>query len=137
MANRIFIITGEPSGDMHGANLIKELLANQPDLTIQYWGGDRMQKAGGRLMKHIDDLAFMGFVEVIANLPTILKNFKHCRKQIEEFQPDMVVLVDYPGFNLRMAKHIKQLGIPVSYYISPQIWAWKESRVKKIKKYID
>ena len=137
MSHKIFIITGEPSGDLHGANLVKALMSEEGSLEIQCWGGDKMHDAGAKVMKHLDDLAFMGFVEVIANLITILKNFKLCRKQIEAFKPDLVVLIDYPGFNLRMAKHIKALGIPVAYYISPQIWAWKESRVEKIKRYVD
>lgn len=137
MSHKLFIITGEPSGDLHGANLIKELKRFDSELEIACWGGDKMEKQGAKVLKHIDELAFMGFVEVIANLFTILKNFKLCKLQIESFQPDAVVLIDYPGFNLRMAKHIKGLGIPVHYYISPQIWAWKENRAKKIKKYID
>jgi lipid-A-disaccharide synthase len=137
MSHKIFIITGEPSGDLHGANLVKALIASEPDLEIQCWGGDKMQAAGAKVMKHVDDLAFMGFVEVVANLSTILKNFKTCRQQIDAFRPDLVVLIDYPGFNLRMAKHINAMSIPVAYYISPQIWAWKESRVEKIKRYVD
>lgn len=96
-----------------------------------------MQQAGAKVMKHIDELAFMGFVQVLLNLRTIMRNFKLCRAQIEAFQPDAVVLIDYPGFNLRMAKHVKALGIPVVYYISPQIWAWKENRAKKIKAFVD
>lgn len=137
MSHKIFIITGEPSGDLHGANLVKELKGQDSSIDIQCWGGDKMREAGARVMKHIDDLAFMGFVEVLVNLSTILKNFKLCRQQIKDFQPDLVVLIDYPGFNLRIAKHIKELGIPVAYYIAPQIWAWNESRVEKIKRYVD
>ena len=137
MSRKVFIITGEPSGDLHGANLVKALVEQDPSVEIQCWGGDKMQDAGAKVMKHVDDLAFMGFVEVIANLRTIFKNFKICREQIEAFIPDLVVLIDYPGFNLRMAKHIKALSIPVAYYISPQIWAWKESRVEKIKRFVD
>ncbi|NQV52157.1 MAG: lipid-A-disaccharide synthase [Flavobacteriales bacterium] len=137
MSHRIFIITGEPSGDLHGSNLVKELLSQDPALSIACWGGDRMRSAGAEVLKHVDDLAFMGFVEVAANLRTILKNFDLCVEHIQAFQPDLVVLMDYPGFNLRMAKRIKKMGIPVAYYISPQIWAWKESRVEKIKRYVD
>ncbi len=137
MSHRIFIITGEPSGDLHGSNLVKELLGQDPDLTIACWGGDRMSSAGAEVLKHIDELAFMGFVEVAANLRTILKNFDLCVEHIQAFQPDLVVLMDYPGFNLRMAKRVKKMGIPVAYYISPQIWAWKESRVEKVKRYVD
>lgn len=136
MGKRIFILAGEPSGDLHGANLVKALHASSDGLEIACWGGDKMEAAGAKVLKHIDELAFMGFAEVVMNLPTILKNFKLCRSHIAEFKPDLVVLIDYPGFNLRMAKDIFELGIPQYYYISPQIWAWKESRVHKIKKYI-
>lgn len=137
MPHKLFIITGEPSGDLHGSNLVRELLRLSPDMDIQCWGGDRMAAAGARVMKHIDELAFMGFVEVAMNIDKILRNFRLCREQIAAFQPDAVVLMDYPGFNLRMAKHIHAMGIPVVYYISPQIWAWKESRVNKIKACVD
>jgi lipid-A-disaccharide synthase len=135
--HKIFIISGEPSGDLHGANLVKALHAQNNDLTIKCWGGDRMQAAGAEVLKHIDELAFMGFVEVAANIRTILKNFDLCEKHIKEFQPDLVVFIDYPGFNLRIAKRVKKLGIKTAYYISPQIWAWKENRVKEIKAFID
>jgi lipid-A-disaccharide synthase len=137
MSRKLFIIAGEPSGDLHGANLVKELKRLDPELEIACWGGDKMEKQGAKVLKHIDDLAFMGFVEVVANLFTILKNFKLCKLQIESFKPDAVLLIDYPGFNLRMAEHIKKMDIPVHYYISPQIWAWKESRAKKIKAFVD
>jgi len=137
MAKKVFIIVGEPSGDLHGANLIRALKKLDPSVEIACWGGMRMEAAGAKILKHIDELAFMGFVEVVLNLPQIISNFKLCRKQIQEFSPDLVVLIDYPGFNLRMTTHIKQLGIPVAYYISPQIWAWKESRVQKIKQFVD
>ena len=136
MSPRIFIITGEPSGDLHGSNLVKAIKALNPDAEIACWGGDKMASAGARVVKHIDDLAFMGFVEVAANLRTILKNFKLCKQHIEEFKPDLVVHIDYPGFNLRIAKTMTELGIENVYYISPQIWAWKESRVKKVKKWL-
>ncbi|MCO4806615.1 MAG: lipid-A-disaccharide synthase [Flavobacteriales bacterium] len=136
MSHKLFIICGEPSGDLHGANLIEELKKSDPKIEIQCWGGDKMAAAGGRVMKHIDELAFMGFVEVLLNIRAILQNFKLCKGHISTFNPDAVLLIDYPGFNLRMAKHIYEMGIPVHYYISPQIWAWKESRVKKIKAYI-
>lgn len=137
MPKRIFIISGEPSGDLHGANLVKAILNLQADTEIACWGGDRMKAAGAKVLKHIDELAFMGFAEVVANLRTILRNFKLCKQQIEEFKPDVVVLIDYPGFNLLMAEHIHKLGIKNYYYISPQIWAWKENRVTKIKAFID
>lgn len=137
LPKRLFIISGEPSGDLHGANLVSAILEQEPRTEIQCWGGDKMAKAGARVVKHIDELAFMGFVEVIANLPQILRNFSLCKRQITDFNPDMVLFIDYPGFNLRMAKFISKLGIESAYYISPQIWAWKESRITKIKRYID
>lgn len=136
MSRKIFIITGEPSGDLHGANLVKAILEIDPQAEIACWGGDKMKAAGANVLKHIDELAFMGFVEVAANIRTILKNFKLCKAHIEDFKPDLVVHIDYPGFNLRMAKTVTELGIENVYYISPQIWAWKESRVKKVKKWL-
>ncbi len=137
MARRLLIISGEPSGDLHGANLIKELKRQEPDIEIACWGGDKMKAQGVVVLKHIDELAFMGFVEVLVKIFTILKNFKLCESDIRNFKPDAVILIDYPGFNLRMAKFIHGIKIPVHYYISPQIWAWKESRAKKIKAYVD
>jgi lipid-A-disaccharide synthase len=137
MGKRLYIIAGEASGDLHGANLVKALKKLQPDLDVQGWGGDLMQEAGVRITKHYRELAFMGFAEVVANLRTISKNFKRSKADIAEFAPDAVILIDYPGFNLRMAPFIKSLGIPIHYYISPQVWAWKESRVKQIKTYVD
>jgi len=137
MSKRLFIISGEASGDLHGSNLIKSLKAESSDLTIQGWGGDLMEAAGMELKEHYKNLAFMGFAEVILNIRTILRNFKRCKAQISEFKPDAVIFIDYPGFNLRMAKFVKGLGIKSLYYISPQVWAWKQSRVKKIKAYVD
>lgn len=134
---RIFVISGEASGDLHAANLIHELNLIQKDLTIEGWGGDRMQKEGVYIRKHISELAFMGFKEVVLNLGTILQNFKLCKKQILEFKPDFLILVDYPGFNLRIAKWAKKKSIPVAYYISPQIWAWKQSRIFQIKENVN
>lgn len=134
---KLFIIAGEASGDLHGSNLIKELHKQRSDLEIQCWGGDLMQEAGAKVMKHYKELAFMGFWEVFKNIRTISKNFKLCKAQIEEFNPDAVIFIDYPGFNLRMAKFVKEKKIPTLYYISPQVWAWKQSRVKKIKALID
>jgi lipid-A-disaccharide synthase len=134
---KIFIIAGEASGDLHGANLVKSLLLKDNSIEIKGWGGERMQTEGVEILKHYSDLAFMGFAEVLANLNTIRKNFAVCKQQITIFKPDAVVLIDYPGFNLRMAKWIKEQGIKVIYYISPQVWAWKKSRVKTIKKYVD
>jgi lipid-A-disaccharide synthase len=134
---KYYIIAGEASGDLHGSNLIKEIHKLDTTAKIRCWGGDKMQTAGASLIKHYRDLAFMGFTEVIKNLPTIFKNIAFCKKDIEAFEPDVLVLVDYPGFNLRIAKwaHIK--NIKVVYYISPQIWAWKEKRVHAIKRDVD
>lgn len=134
---KIYVIAGEASGDLHAGNLAKELLAQQPHAQLRGWGGDHMSDAGVEVVKHYRELAFMGFAEVIANLGTILSNFKSCKADISEYAPDLLVLVDYPGFNLRMAKWAKAQGIRVVYYISPQVWAWKASRVEKIKKYVD
>lgn len=135
--NRYYIIAGEPSGDLHGSNLIKELKKLDAGAVIRCWGGDLMQAAGGEVVKHYKDLLFMGFVEVLRNLRTILANLKFCKKDIASFQPDVLVLIDYPGFNLRIAKWAKKAGFRVIYYISPQVWAWKASRVKGIKMYVD
>jgi len=134
---RYYIIAGEASGDLHGSNLIRELHKKDSAANIQCWGGDLMQHAGAILVKHYRDLAFMGFTEVIKNLPTILKNLSFCKNDIIEFKPDVLILIDYPGFNLRIAKWAKQHGLKVVYYISPQVWAWKENRVHDIKKYVD
>ena len=134
---KYYIIAGEASGDLHGSNLIKELIKLDSSADFRVWGGDKMQHAGSKLVKHYRDLAFMGFAEVIKNLPTIFKNLKFCKQDIIQYQPDILILIDYPGFNLRIAKWAKQQGLKVIYYISPQVWAWKESRVKDIKKYVD
>jgi lipid-A-disaccharide synthase len=134
---RIFIISGEASGDLHGANLVKEIKALSPECIIEGWGGDKMSNVGVKIHKHYRELAFMGFAEVIANIRTIMRNFELCKSTIEAFQPDTLVLIDYPGFNLRMAEWAHQRGIRVVYYISPQIWAWKQGRIKKIKKFVD
>ena len=134
---KYYIIAGEASGDLHGSNLIKELKKLDADAAIRCWGGDKMQQAGGELVKHYRDLAFMGFAEVLMNLRTILRNLKFCKEDILQFKPDTLILIDYPGFNLRIAKWAKQNGLKVIYYISPQVWAWKESRVKTMKQCID
>lgn len=134
---KYYIIAGEASGDLHGSNLIKELKKLDRQASIRAWGGDKMQEAGAEIVRHYRDLAFMGFLEVIKNLSTILDNLKFCKKDISEFQPDVLILVDYPGFNLRIAKWAKQQGLKIIYYISPQVWAWKESRVKSIKQVVD
>lgn len=134
---KYYIIAGEASGDLHGSNLLKELRRLQPDAQFRGWGGDLMQRQGCDLVKHYRDLAFMGFKEVIANLRTILKNIQFAKDDIIQWQPDAVILIDYPGFNLRLADFCKSIGLPVIYYISPQVWAWKENRVKKIKSCVD
>jgi lipid-A-disaccharide synthase len=134
---RYYIIAGEASGDLHGSNLIKALHQKDPQAEIRAWGGDKMQAAGATLVKHYRDLAFMGFVEVIKHLGTIMENIKFCKADITAFRPDVLVLIDYPGFNLRIAKWAKEQGIRVVYYISPQVWAWKEGRVAAIKRDVD
>ncbi len=134
---RYYIIAGEASGDLHGSNLITALHKKDKEADVRCWGGDRMEQAGATLVKHYRDLAFMGFVEVIANLRTIFRNLDLCKKDILEYKPDVLVLIDYPGFNLRVMEWAKQQGIRIVYYISPQVWAWKENRVKKIKKCVD
>lgn len=134
---KYYIIAGEASGDLHGANLMKELFKQDPNAEIRFWGGDLMQQAGGTLVKHYRDLAFMGFAEVIQNLKTILNNIKFCKQDILSFQPDVIIYIDYPGFNMRIAEWARKQGYKNHYYISPQIWAWKESRIKAIKRDID
>ncbi len=134
---RYYIIAGEASGDLHGSNLIKELQLLDSMANVRCWGGDKMQATGATLVKHYKHLAFMGFAEVLKNLRTIFKNLDYCKKDIAAYKPDALILIDYPGFNLRIAKWAKQQGLKVIYYISPQIWAWKESRVKLIKKCVD
>lgn len=134
---KYYIIAGEASGDLHGSNLMKSIYQEDSTAEIRFWGGDLMQKVGGTLVKHYRDLAFMGFAEVVMNLKTILNNIKICKTDILAFQPDVIVFIDYPGFNLRIAKWSKALGFKNHYYISPQIWAWKESRIKEIKRDID
>jgi lipid-A-disaccharide synthase len=134
---RYYIIAGEASGDLHGSNLIKEIKKLDNGALIRCWGGDLMQQAGGELVKHYRDLAFMGFIEVLMNLGTILRNLRFCKEDILRFQPDTLVLIDYPGFNLRIAEWARAQGLKIIYYISPQVWAWKENRVKKMKVNID
>ena len=131
---KYYIISGEASGDLHGANLMKALYKAEPEAEVRFWGGNLMEQVGGTLVKHYKDLAFMGFAEVLANLSTILKNLDFCKKDIEAFKPDVLIFIDYPGFNMRIAKWAKQKGYDTHYYISPQIWAWKEGRIKAIKK---
>lgn len=134
---KYFIIAGEPSGDLHGSTLVRNLIRADPAAEISCWGGDLMMQAGGRLLKHYRETAFMGAWEVLRNIRRVRANFSDCRRQIAEMRPDVVILIDYPGFNLRIARYVKQLGIRVYYYISPKFWAWREGRVKQIKKYVD
>jgi lipid-A-disaccharide synthase len=160
MGKRIYIIAGEASGDLHGGNLVRELFhvaragpdasvasipsgrptgsnASEGILKIRAWGGDRMSAAGAEVVKHYRELAFMGFTQVIMNLRTILRNIEVCKADIAAFKPDALILIDYPGFNLRIAEWAHAKGIPVHYYISPQVWAWKKGRVHTIKKVVD
>lgn len=134
---KYYIIAGEASGDLHGSNLMKELHNLDVNAVFRCWGGDRMQAAGATLVKHFRDLAFMGFTEVIKNLPAIFRNLNFCKKDILSYQPDVLIMVDYPGFNLRIARWAKEHAIKTVYYISPQVWAWKENRVITITKCID
>ena len=134
---KYYIIAGEASGDLHGANLMKALYKEDTNAEIRFWGGDLMQNVGGILVKHYRELAFMGFVEVLFHLKTILNNIKICKKDIADFQPDVIIFIDYPGFNLRIAKWAKVEGFKTHYYISPQIWAWKENRITEIKRNVD
>jgi len=134
---KYYIISGEASGDLHGSNLMKALFQKDEKAEIRFWGGDLMQQVGGTLVKHYRDLAFMGFAEVILNLRVILGNIKFCKKDILQFKPDVLILIDYPGFNMRIAEFAKKNGIKIHYYISPQIWAWKENRIHKIKRDVD
>lgn len=138
MVKKLYIIAGEASGDLHASNLIKAIQTKDGTIDFQFWGGDRMKSVAKKEpVKHIKELAFMGFIEVILNLRTILKNIKFCKQNILEYQPDALVLIDYPGFNLRIAEWAKKQGITVYYYISPQVWAWKQKRVHTIKKVVD
>lgn len=134
---KYYIIAGEASGDLHGSNLMKALQEKDVNAEFRFWGGDLMQSVDGTLVKHYKDLAFMGFVEVLMNLRTITKNLAFCKKDIEAYNPDCIIFIDYPGFNLRIAKWAKQKGFATHYYISPQIWAWKEGRIKDIKRDVD
>ncbi|MFA9290644.1 MAG: lipid-A-disaccharide synthase [Solirubrobacteraceae bacterium] len=134
---KYYIIAGEASGDLHGSNLMNALKKQDTEAEFRFWGGELMQAHGGELIKHYKNLAFMGFYEVFKNLPTILRNISFCKKDIKKYRPDCVILIDYPGFNLRIAKYCKLIGIKVFYYISPQVWAWKAGRVKQIKQNVD
>uniref|UniRef100_UPI0032164924 lipid-A-disaccharide synthase n=1 Tax=uncultured Draconibacterium sp. TaxID=1573823 RepID=UPI0032164924 len=134
---KYYIIAGEASGDLHGSNLMKELKAADTDAQFRFFGGDLMQEVGGELVKHYREMAFMGFLNVLLNIRTISRNMEFCKKDVLRFQPDVLILIDYAGFNLRIAEFAKQNNIKVYYYISPKLWAWKEYRVKKIRAYVD
>lgn len=134
---KYFLLAGEASGDLHGSALAREIKLLDSEARLMGWGGDLMKKEGVTIGKHYKELAFMGFTEVVMNIRTIISNFKLCKSQIDSFQPDVVILIDYPGFNLRIAKSLRVKGIKTVYYISPQIWAWKSSRLHQIKRDID
>ena len=134
---KYYIIAGEASGDLHASYLMKAIKKRDPEADFRCWGGDLMAAQGGEIVKHYKELAFMGFVEVVSHLQTILNNLKICEIDILLYEPDAIILVDYPGFNLRIAKFAHEQGLKVFYYISPQVWAWKKNRVFKIKKYVD
>lgn len=134
---RYYLIAGEASGDLHGSYLIRAIRQRDPEAEFRGWGGDMMAEAGAEIVKHYRDLAFMGFVAVAKNIRTILRNFKACETDIAAFRPDRLILIDYPGFNLRIAKWARPAGYDITYYISPQIWAWHTSRVHQIKANVD
>ncbi len=134
---KYYLIAGEASGDLHGGRLIRELKKRQPQAHFRAWGGDFMQAQGAEIVRHYRDLAFMGFAEVVRNLPAIWRNFRFCESDLLAFRPDVVVLIDYPGFNMRLLPFLKKHGFRVVWYISPQLWAWKASRVVKIRRYVD
>jgi lipid-A-disaccharide synthase len=134
---KYYLIAGEASGDLHGSNLIDEIIKKDLGAEFRGFGGDKMQDAGMKLSQHYKDIAYMGFKEVIMNLRTISKAMKFCKNDITDFNPDAVILIDYPGFNLRMAEFAKKAGLKVFYYISPQLWAWKEGRIKKVRAFVD
>ena len=134
---KYYLIAGEASGDLHGANLMAAIKKRDPQANFRFWGGDLMLNQGGTIVKHYRDLAFMGFVEVLFNLRTILRNISLCKQDIQTFQPDVIIFIDYPGFNLRIAKWARKEDYRTHYYVSPQIWAWKEGRIKDIKRDVD
>jgi lipid-A-disaccharide synthase len=135
---KYYLIAGEASGDLHAGNLMAELKAQDAAAEFRFIGGDKMQAAGGTMVKHYKELAYMGFIPVLIHLPTILRNMKLCKQDIVQWKPDVVILVDYPGFNLDIAQFVHAQGIcPVFYYISPKIWAWKEYRIKRIRRDVD
>ena len=134
---KVYLIAGEPSGDMHGSNLMKGLLASDSGCEIRFWGGDMMSEVGGTMVKHYRETVMIGFVEVLKKLDKVFSNLSFCKRDLLEYHPDVLILIDYPGFNLKMAEFAKSHGIKVFYYISPKVWAWKEGRVRLLKKYVD
>ena len=136
---KYYLIAGEASGDLHGSNLMKGLLRSDPQAEFRFWGGDLMAAVGGRehLAKHYRDASFFGIGEIVRRLPTVLAQIRECKRDIAAYAPDVLVLIDYPGFNFRMAKFAHGCGIRVFYYISPKVWAWKEHRVERIRRYVD
>ena len=136
---KYYLIAGEPSGDLHGSNLIKGLLKADPEARLRFWGGDLMAAAGGEanLAKHYRETSFFGIVQVLKNLRTIKRQMRECRADVAAFAPDVLILVDYPGFNIKMARWAKEHGIRTFYYIAPKVWAWREWRVKAIRRYVD
>lgn len=135
---KYYLIVGEASGDLHASNLMRALQHEDPQAEFRFFGGDLMKAVGGTCVKHYRELAYMGFIPVLLHLRTIFRNMDYCKKDVEAWQPDVLILVDYPGFNLKIAEYIKQhTRIPVYYYISPKIWAWKEYRIKNIKRDVD
>ena len=136
---KYYIIAGEPSGDLHGSNLMRGILKADPEAQFRFWGGDKMSEVGGRanLAKHYNETSFFGFMQVLRNLRTIFSQIEECKRDIEQFEPDVVVLVDYPGFNMKIAKWAHEKGLRVHYYIAPKAWAWKERRVKALRRYVD
>ena len=136
---RYYLIAGEASGDLHGSNLIRGIRKADSGAVFRFWGGDKMAEAGGaeNLAMHYKKASFMGFTEVLLHLRTIFRQMDECKADIAAFRPDVLILIDYAGFNLRIARFAKENGIPTYYYIAPKVWAWKESRVKKIRKYVD
>lgn len=134
---RYYIIAGEASGDLHGANLMRALLRQDADAHFRFWGGDAMQDVAGPPIRHIRELAIMGFVEVVSHLRTVLGNIRFCKEDIMQYRPDVLITIDYPGFNLKMAKFAHQQGIKTVHYISPQLWAWKKGRIKSMRHNLD
>ena len=135
---KYFLIAGEPSGDLHASNLMKALIEADPEASFQFYGGDKMKAVGGTMLKHYKSIAYMGFIPVVLHAKTILRAMSQCEQSIVDWKPDVLILIDYPGFNLKVAGYIKQhTDIPIYYYISPKIWAWKEHRIKSIKQNID